>query len=112
MSQTFGQRLQELRQKAGVSQSQLARAAGIPMGTLKNLEQDRRVPRLDTADALARALGITLDTLTAETMQNSGVTTAEEQPAPPRGRPKKAPPVAEPAGEDKPKKTTRKRKEK
>jgi transcriptional regulator with XRE-family HTH domain len=69
MRETFGQRLQRLRQEAGLSQPQLANAAEIPLGTLRNLEQDRRVPRLDTADALARAIGVSLDTLTNDCFQ-------------------------------------------
>lgn len=66
MKETFGQRLQRLRLRADRSQSQLARAANIPVGTLRNLEQDRRIPRLDTADALARAMGVSLDELTGD----------------------------------------------
>lgn len=66
MKETFGQRLGRLRQEASMSQPQLAQAADIPIGTLRNLEQDRRIPRLDTADALARALGVSLDTLTGD----------------------------------------------
>jgi transcriptional regulator with XRE-family HTH domain len=60
---TIGKRLQRLRQAAGVSQPDLARAAGIPVGTLRNLEQGRRIPRLDTAGKLARALGVSVDAL-------------------------------------------------
>jgi transcriptional regulator with XRE-family HTH domain len=59
----MGERLQDLRLSAGLSQSQLARAAGIPTGSLKNWEQGLRLPRLDAAYRLAKALGITLDLL-------------------------------------------------
>lgn len=69
MKETFGQRLQRLRHEANMSQSQLAKAADIPIGTLRNLEQDRRIPRLDTAAALARAIGVSLDTLTNDAFQ-------------------------------------------
>jgi transcriptional regulator with XRE-family HTH domain len=69
MKESFGQRLQRLRQEAGMSQARLAIAATIPLGTLRNLEQDRRIPRLDTADALARALGVSLDTLANDSFQ-------------------------------------------
>lgn len=71
MKETFGQRLGRLRQEANLSQPQLAQAADIPIGTLRNLEQDRRVPRLDTADALARALGVSLDTLTGDAFRTT-----------------------------------------
>lgn len=59
----MGQRVQRLRLAKGFSQSQLARAAGIPIGTLKNWEQDRRAPLLDTAAKIAKALSISLDEL-------------------------------------------------
>jgi transcriptional regulator with XRE-family HTH domain len=60
---TIGRQLQKLRQAAGISQPDLAQAAGIPVGTLRGLEQGRRIPRLDTAGKLAHALGISLDAL-------------------------------------------------
>jgi transcriptional regulator with XRE-family HTH domain len=59
----MGERLQRLRLAAGFSQSQLARKAGVPVATLKNWEQDRRGPRLETAVLVAQALGISLDVL-------------------------------------------------
>jgi transcriptional regulator with XRE-family HTH domain len=55
--------MQRLRQAAGLSQSGLARATGIPVGTIKNWEQGIRFPRLDLAVKVAAALGITLDEL-------------------------------------------------
>jgi transcriptional regulator with XRE-family HTH domain len=59
----MGQRLKALRKAAGLSQSQLARAAGVPIGTLRGWEYGRRKPLLDTAAKLAVALGCTLDEL-------------------------------------------------
>jgi transcriptional regulator with XRE-family HTH domain len=56
-------RLQRLREAAGLSQSQLARRAGVPVGTLQGWEQARRLPRLEAAVRLADALGISLDEL-------------------------------------------------
>jgi transcriptional regulator with XRE-family HTH domain len=56
-------RLQKLRKAAGLSQSQLARAAGVPVATLQGWERARRMPRLEAAIKLADALGITLDEL-------------------------------------------------
>jgi transcriptional regulator with XRE-family HTH domain len=52
-----------LRLAAGLSQSKLAGKSGVPIGTLRNWEQDRRVPLLDTAARVAQALGVTLDLL-------------------------------------------------
>ena len=56
-------RLQELRQAAGPSQSQLAKAAGVPVGSLRGWEQSRRTMLVDAAIKLADALGVTLDEL-------------------------------------------------
>ncbi len=63
MSETQGQRLQRLRQGAGLSQPQLAAAAGVPVSSLRNWEQDRRPLFLETAGLLAKALGVSLDAL-------------------------------------------------
>jgi transcriptional regulator with XRE-family HTH domain len=64
--ETAGERLKRLRREAGLSQSQLARAAGVPIGTLRNWEQNRRVPLLDTAARVARAIGVSLDELAGQ----------------------------------------------
>ena len=79
MAETMGQRLQSVRQDKGMSQPELAKAAGVPVGTLRNWEQDRRAPRLDTAKKVARALGVSVDALTV----NGG----EEKPSAPPGVP-------------------------
>jgi transcriptional regulator with XRE-family HTH domain len=73
----MGQRLQRLRKAAGLSQSELGKAADIPVGSLRNWEQDRRTPLLDTAGKVARALGVTVDELITE------------PPAKPAARPKR-----------------------
>jgi transcriptional regulator with XRE-family HTH domain len=61
--ETMGERLQRIRQGKGLSQSQLARAAGVPVASLRNWERDRRELLLKTAARLADALGVTLDEL-------------------------------------------------
>jgi transcriptional regulator with XRE-family HTH domain len=60
----MGERLQRLRLAAGLSQSQLAGKSGVPIGTLRNWEQDRREPLLGTAVRVAQALAVSLDVLT------------------------------------------------
>jgi transcriptional regulator with XRE-family HTH domain len=55
---TFGQRLQELRTQAGLSQSQLADRSGIPVWTLRGYEQGRREPLWNVLFKLADALGV------------------------------------------------------
>jgi transcriptional regulator with XRE-family HTH domain len=59
----MGERLQRLRRAQGLSQSELAEAAGVPVGTLRGWEYGRRTPLLDAAARLADALGCTLDEL-------------------------------------------------
>lgn len=61
--ENMGQRLKRLRDDAGLSQEQLAAAAEVPVGSLRNYEQGRRVPSVLIAARLARALSVTLDTL-------------------------------------------------
>jgi transcriptional regulator with XRE-family HTH domain len=59
----MGERLQKLRLAKGLSQSQLAKAAGIPAGTLKSWEHGRRTMLFDAAVKLADALDVSLDEL-------------------------------------------------
>jgi transcriptional regulator with XRE-family HTH domain len=54
---TFGERLQELRHKAGLSQAGLAERAGVLVYNLRNWEQDHRQPLWSAFCKLAKALG-------------------------------------------------------
>src|SRR5262245_53432150 len=65
-AEAMGQRIQELRQGAGLSQTQLAEAAGVSVGAVRNWEQGRRLPYFDAAWRLAKALGITRDELAGD----------------------------------------------
>jgi transcriptional regulator with XRE-family HTH domain len=85
--ETMGQRLKRLRQEKGLSQPALARLASVPIGTLRNWEQDRRVPLLDTAAAIARALGVSLDVLAGDLSPKGKESPSE--PTPPPARPKR-----------------------
>jgi transcriptional regulator with XRE-family HTH domain len=59
-------RLKELRQAAGMSQQALAVAAGLSVSMVSQLEQGNRSdPRISTIKALADALGVTLEEMTA-----------------------------------------------
>jgi transcriptional regulator with XRE-family HTH domain len=58
-----GTRLQELRLGKGLSQSQLAKLAGVPFRSLQNYEQGHRPMPLETANRLVQALGLTLNDL-------------------------------------------------
>ena len=60
---TLGARIRELREAAGLSQSALAEAAQVGQSHLSRIEKDEREPSLSIAARLAKALGVTLDSL-------------------------------------------------
>src|SRR5262245_17437070 len=91
---TFGSRLRQLREKASLTQEQLAGKVGMHKLSISKLELDKSEPSWPTVRALAKALGVscsafedTIDTPPPE----------ERQPGK-RGRPPKAKP-AEPVDE-------------
>jgi transcriptional regulator with XRE-family HTH domain len=59
----FGETLQLLREQSGMSQSELAKKSGLPLRSIQNWEQKHREPRAQALLALARALGVTVETL-------------------------------------------------
>jgi transcriptional regulator with XRE-family HTH domain len=59
----MGQRLAEIRRRAGLTQEALARAAGVGGDAVRKWESGRRTPMFDMAIRLADALGCTLDEL-------------------------------------------------
>jgi transcriptional regulator with XRE-family HTH domain len=83
----FGQRLRELRERAGLTQGQLAERAGMHRQGIAKLELGEREPLWSTVQALAEALGVSFEQLAEK----------RESPPPParRGRPPKAKPEAE-----------------
>jgi transcriptional regulator with XRE-family HTH domain len=83
--ETMGQKLQRMRKAARLSQSQLAKAAGVPVGTLRNWEQDIRSPLLHTAGRVARALGVSLDDLIEESGQERPQPAPKAMPSTPLG---------------------------
>jgi DNA-binding XRE family transcriptional regulator len=54
---SLGERVREMRTAAGMTQAQLASAAGIGRVTLVRLERGEQSPRYETLAAIARALG-------------------------------------------------------
>jgi transcriptional regulator with XRE-family HTH domain len=60
----FGERLRQVRQIRGVSQTDLARQLGIPRQQINNYEHGRFVPSLEMACRIADALDVSLDILT------------------------------------------------
>jgi transcriptional regulator with XRE-family HTH domain len=99
----MGKRLQNARLAAGMSQSRLAEEAGVPIGTLRNWEQDRRVPLLDTAARVAKALGMSLDEL-------AGPVADASEAEPKHGRSPKAKPAVAASPEPLPAKSGKKSK--
>src|SRR5206468_10354494 len=58
----FGEKLRELREHAGLSQAELAKASGIPLWTLRKFEQGRREPMWLVLFQLADILDVPVDT--------------------------------------------------
>jgi transcriptional regulator with XRE-family HTH domain len=59
----MGKSFKRLREAAGLSQAQLARKCGVPVGSYQQWEQGRRTPLLDAAVRIAEALDVSLDDL-------------------------------------------------
>jgi len=57
----FGHRLRELRERAGLTQTQLAERAGLHRQGIVKLERGEREPAWSTLLALAEALGVDLN---------------------------------------------------
>ena len=88
---TTGQRIRDARQKAGMTQAQLAEKLGIPYQSIGQWERDVRNPKLDTLRRIAGALNITIQKLmgipswvdekniweTVDTLEQSGMTQDE-----------------------------------
>lgn len=63
----FSERLRALRKKAGLTQTELAEAAGSTMRSIQNYEAGKRYPQnIEIAKKLAAALGVTSGELLGE----------------------------------------------
>lgn len=60
---TLGQKLQDLRIAAGMSQAVASAASGVSTSTIKNYEQDRTGVSLEAAAKLTAAYGVSLEDL-------------------------------------------------
>jgi transcriptional regulator with XRE-family HTH domain len=58
---TFAEKLKALREKAHLTQTQLAEASGLPLGSIRNYEQGQREPYWTVIFKLAAALGVSAD---------------------------------------------------
>lgn len=109
----FGERLKQLRNEAGLSLTELGVAADIHRQTVIDYEGNRRVPSLDIAQRLARALGQSItcfDGVTFEhATQRKKPTTIEESTdnpsPPPKPKPKRGAKSKDATVEAKPKDT-------
>ena len=61
--ETFKDRLKELREEKGISQSQLAKETGLNQASISLLEGGRRVPTAPTIITLAKYFEVTTDYL-------------------------------------------------
>lgn len=59
----FNERLKELREKNSLTQEQLAKSSGISSRMIQRYEYGTSRPRLDAAEKIAKALGVTTDEL-------------------------------------------------
>ena len=62
----LGQRLQQLRASAGLSQPELAQRVGVSVATLQDWEVDAGEPGSGALGKLAKALGVPQEELAAE----------------------------------------------
>lgn len=79
----FKDLLRQLREKAGLTQQELADKARIPIGSLRNLEQGQRLPGWGPVVKLARALGLSTDVFAECDEVNQD---EDEPPARPMGK--------------------------
>jgi transcriptional regulator with XRE-family HTH domain len=82
---TFGARLKQARERAGLSQAELARRSGLSVRNVQNWEQGHREPLAGRLLALARALGVPVESLLVDSVAGRG-STKEAPPRKPRGR--------------------------
>jgi RNA polymerase sigma factor (sigma-70 family) len=57
----FGEKVADFRRQRGLSQPELASLSGVPLGSVRELEQGRREPLFSTLLALAKALRVSLE---------------------------------------------------
>jgi transcriptional regulator with XRE-family HTH domain len=84
IAKSFASRLTTLREKAGLSQYELAKRTGLTRQTVSRLEMGKSVPTWPTVQLLAAALGVDYVAFADPDLQPP----AEEGPRP-RGRPRK-----------------------
>jgi transcriptional regulator with XRE-family HTH domain len=74
MKVRFGENLERLRDRAGLTQAELGYRASLHRTEISLLERGKRLPRIDTAVKLAGCLSVSLDELAAGIGWNPGYT--------------------------------------
>jgi transcriptional regulator with XRE-family HTH domain len=87
----FAEALKRWREGAGLTQSALADATGLGLGTVRDYEQGKKEPTLRSAARLAAALGVSLADLANSLDADPGGASAAPRAL---GRPRKTPPAA------------------
>jgi transcriptional regulator with XRE-family HTH domain len=82
---TFAEKLRQLRENKGFTQASLAAQCGLSLGVVRDYEQGKRKPMLDSAFKLCRALAVPVEAF-AECDGNDG-----PSPKRSRGRPSTPP---------------------
>ncbi|WP_375449955.1 helix-turn-helix domain-containing protein [uncultured Devosia sp.] len=65
LAEVFGRRVREVRHERGWTQEQLAFEAGVKRAYLSEVENGQRNVSLDVVEKLAKALGVTAESLLA-----------------------------------------------
>jgi transcriptional regulator with XRE-family HTH domain len=60
MTQKISSRIRQLREKGGLTRTQLAKAVGVTFTGVYNWEENGREPRIDTMTRLAEVLGVSV----------------------------------------------------
>ena len=63
----LGERVRLLRRERALTQAALARLAGVSRPYVSDIERGAAIPSMETLDAIATALGISLNELLADT---------------------------------------------
>jgi transcriptional regulator with XRE-family HTH domain len=80
---TFAERLHQLRDAKSLSREQLAEASGLSRGVIRDYEQGKRKPTLESAFKLAKALGVDC---TAFNVEESGQTSKRSRSRSQKGK--------------------------
>lgn len=64
--QSIGKNLEFFRKQQGITQAELAKRIGITRQAINSIEHDITVPNLRTAAAIAKVLGISLESIANE----------------------------------------------